>query len=146
MNPEQHDPPEHEDSPTIEQGIAQQPGSKQHIVQPTTRHEMLTLDRLRTERGPAFDVYLEHVWDGATPITGMEADFENLYWASYPNIEQFVDEFIDSLGWADARTQLLQAQGIPENILTFNREAFLEHVRSDYDFYEGKEHIHVFVK
>lgn len=142
MNPEHQPPhnlPETPGGPAI-------PSPEPHTVQPTTRHEMLVLERLHDEHGVAFQVYLDHVWDGTTPIMNMETDFENVYWASYAHIEQFVDDFIESLGWAEARTQLLKDQAIPESVLVFNRKAFLETIRGDYEFYEQGGEIHVFVK
>ena len=36
--------------------------------EPTTRHEARELDRLRREHGTAFDVYLDHVWNGIEAI------------------------------------------------------------------------------
>lgn len=114
--------------------------------QPQSRHEARLLAHLRAEHGGAFDVYLQHVWNGIEQIADMEADFENLYWASYEKVEQFVDDFIDSLGWADARQQLLREQAIPDDVLVFDRHAFLDHLRSDFEFWEQGGETHVFVK
>ena len=114
--------------------------------QPQSRQEARLLNELRTERGAAFDIYLEHIWNGIEPITDMEADFENLHWASYEKLEHFVDDFIDSLGWAEARIQLLRDWAIPKGILVFDRHAFLDYIRGDFEFYEQGGEIHVFVK
>lgn len=112
---------------------------------PQTRHEVRLLEQLRTEHGTAFQVYLDHVWNGIQPIAGMDADFDNLHWASYERPEHFVDDFIDSLGWADARDQLLRDWAIPKDVLVFDRAAFLQHLRSDFTFYERDGETHVFV-
>jgi hypothetical protein len=114
--------------------------------QPQSRHEARLVERLRSEHGAAFDVYLQQIWNGIEPIDDMEADFENLHWASYARVEHFVDDFIESLGWAEARHQLLRDWAIPNGILVFDRHAFLDHLRSDFDFYEQGGETHVFVK
>ena len=51
--------------------------------EPTTRQEARELDRLRREHGTAFDVYLDHVWNGIETTSDMDADFTNLHWGSY---------------------------------------------------------------
>lgn len=114
--------------------------------EPTTRHEARELDRLRREHGTAFDVYLDSVWNGVETIRDMESDFTNLHWGSYERIEQFVDDFIESLGWADARDHALREWAIPNNILVFDRAAFLEHLLSDFEFHERGGEVHVFIK
>jgi len=114
--------------------------------QPQTRREARLLEQLRRERGAAFDVYLEHVWNGIESISDMEADFENLHWASYEKVEQFVDDFIESLGWVEARDQILRDWAIPKDVLIFDRDAFLHHLRNDFEFYERGGETHVFVK
>ena len=81
--------------------------------EPTTRHEARELDRLRREHGTAFDVYLDSVWNGIETISDMESDFTNLHWGSYERIDQFIDDFIESLGWADARDHALREWAIP---------------------------------
>lgn len=118
---------------------------KRPSPQPATRREARELDRLTHERGHAFDVYLDHIWNGIEPIMNMEADFENLYWASYEKLQTFADDFINNLGWADARTQLLHDLGVPKNILVFDRHAFLDHLRGEYEFHERGGETHVFI-
>ena len=112
---------------------------------PQSRAEARILEQLHAERGAAFQVYLDHVWNGIEPITEMEADFENLHWASYERPEQFVDDFFDNLGWAEARASLIREWAIPKDVLIFDRAAFLQHLRSDFTFYERNGETHVFV-
>lgn len=114
--------------------------------QPQSRHEARLVERLRSEHGTAFDVYLQHVWNGIEPIADMEADFENLHWASYARVEHFVDDFIDSLGWVEARNDALREWAIPDDVLIFDRHALLDHMRNDFEFYEQEGETHVFVK
>lgn len=114
--------------------------------QPQSRHEACLLERLRSEHGAAFDVYLQHVWNGTEQIADMEADFENLHWATYERDEQFVDDFIDSLGWVEARHHALREWAIPDDVFVFDRHALLDHMRNDFEFYEREGETHVFVK
>lgn len=112
---------------------------------PATRHEQKLLDRLHTEHGDAFQIYLDHYWRG-TPIVGMEDDFRSLYWGSYDKAEQFADDLIDAFGWADARTELVRTWAIPSDVLTWNHAAFLTRLASDYDFRVEGGQTHVFIK
>ena len=114
--------------------------------QPESRQQARLLERLRTEHGAAFDVYLEHIWNGIESIVDMEADFNSLHWASFEKVEQFVDDFIDSLGWADARDHALREWAIPNDVLVFDRHAFFDHIRNDFEFHERDGETHVFVK
>lgn len=114
--------------------------------EPTTRHEARELDRLRREHGTAFDVYLDSVWNGIETISDMESDFTNLHWGSYERIDQFIDDFIDSLGWADARDHAIREWAIPSSILIFDRAAMLEHLRGDFEFHERGGEAHVFIR
>ncbi|PPF44874.1 hypothetical protein C5B85_09045 [Pseudoclavibacter sp. AY1F1] len=111
---------------------------------PKTRHEAREVERLSEQLGPAFDIYLEHVWRN-TAVVDMEADFENLYWASYDRTEHFVDDFIESLGWEDARKQLIQDWAIPANVLVFDRQAVLGNLDNDYEFIRRDGVTHVFI-
>ncbi len=88
--------------------------------EPTTRQEARELDRLRREHGTAFDVYLDSVWN--------------------------IDDFIDSLGWADARDHAIREWAIPSSILIFDRAAMLEHLRGDFEFHERGGEVHVFIR
>lgn len=114
--------------------------------EPTTRHEARELDRLRREHGTAFDVYLDSVWNGIETISDMESDFTNLHWGSYERIDQFIDDFIDSLGWADARDHAIREWAIPSSILIFDRAAMLEHLRGDFEFHERGGEVYVFIR
>lgn len=75
----------------------------------------------------------------------MEADFSNLHGTSYERIEQFVDDFIESLGWANARDHAVRKWAIPNNILVFDRAAMLEELGGDFEFHERRGEVHVFI-
>lgn len=114
--------------------------------QPRTRHEARILEQLSAEHGAAFDVYLEHVWNGTEAVPDLDADFQNLHWASYDRIEHFVDDFIESLGWTDARNHVLREWGIPTNVLVFDRRAILQDLQNEFEFHQQGGQTHVFVK
>lgn len=111
---------------------------------PETRREAHELQRLRDERGSAFDAYLGHVWT-STAIQDMEAEFENLYWASYDNLRHFADDFIESLGWNEARKQLLRDWTIPSDVLIWDHDAFIRNLSRDFEFIERDGVTHVFI-
>lgn len=111
---------------------------------PRTRQEAREVEHLSAKLGPAFDIYLEQVWQN-TAVPDLEADFENLYWASYDHTDHFVDDFIENLGWDEARKQLLQDWAIPENALVFDRQAILENLDNDYEFIRRDGVTHVFI-
>lgn len=114
--------------------------------EPATRQEAREFDRLRREHGSAFEVYLDSIWNGVASINRMEADFANLHWASYERIDQFIDDFLDSLGWADARDHALREWAIPHDILVFDRAAMFDRLSGDFEFHERGGEVHVFVK
>lgn len=114
--------------------------------EPATRAEARILEDLHEELGAAFDVYLEYIWNGQAAIVDMEADFHNLHWASYEHIEQFAEDFIDALGWNDARDELARTWAIPKNIITFDKQEFLTQLQRDFEFHTRGGQTHVFVK
>ena len=61
-------------------------------------------------------------------------------------IDAQVDDFIDSLGWADARDHAIHEWGIPNSILIFDRAAMLEHLRGDFEFHERGGEVYVFIR
>ena len=113
--------------------------------QPATRRERHVLDQLQAEHDTAIEVYLDHVWQDA-PIDGMEADFENLYWASYERIDHFIDDQIDAFGWDEALEDFTRSKDVPSTALVWDRAAILQFLSRDYDFYERDGLVHVFVK
>lgn len=112
---------------------------------PATRRERKILERLHTERGAAFEVYLDCVWRG-TPIDEMEADFENLYWASYENVAQFAIDGIEAHDWKEPIDDAIRQHAIPRHLITWNTDAFIDMVRSDFEFHHRDGEVHVFIR
>lgn len=112
---------------------------------PHTRLEARILHDLQDAHGAAFAVYLDHVWH-ETPISAMEEDFRNVYWASYEQLDHFIDDTIDALGWTQALTEFLAAEGMTSDMLTWNRHAIFTHLADDYEFIEKDGLIHVFAR
>ncbi len=114
-------------------------------LQPASRREARELDRLRAERGLAFESYLLHVWNGTESILDMDTNFENLYYASYDKIEHFIEDGIDALGWASLVKEVIQQHAIPPKLLIWDYPAYLGMVQNDYQFIEQGGQIHVFI-
>ena len=112
---------------------------------PATRHEVRILQTLLAERGNAFQVYLDRIWRDAA-ITDMEDEFENLYWASYARVEQFIDDIADAQGWDSALEEFARTWGIPRYGVTWNYSVLLDSLRETYEFIPLAGEIHVFIK
>lgn len=136
--------PEHDSRtvPSNEKDTAELAVDEHH---PATRRERKILERLHTDYGAAFEVYLDHVWRG-TPITDMEADFINLYWASYDTPEQFAADGIDAQGWRDAIEDVMHRFGIPQQFLRWDYHAAMRMLGTDFEFHERGGQLHAFIK
>jgi hypothetical protein len=73
-------------------------------------------------------------------------DFEDLYIASFDDVEALIADQLEGLGWTTALKQFMREQGIADDLLNWNREALVERLRLIYDVIESGGRIHAFAK
>jgi hypothetical protein len=71
---------------------------------------------------------------------------ETLLVGSFERIEDFADQFIGNLGWEEARRKTLGDAAIPDDVLIFDREAFLRHISNQFEYIEREGQIHVYYR
>lgn len=71
---------------------------------------------------------------------------ETLLVGSFERIDDFVDQFIESLGWEEARRETLSDVAIPDDVLVFDRGAFLRHISNQFTYIEREGQIHVYYR
>lgn len=110
-----------------------------------TRRLARTLRELYGQHGAAFAAYLS-LEDVNTASATLINDYENAYVGTYLDEETFVESELAPLGWFDAIDETIQQQGIPEGVVTWNHDVFLDRMRDVYDIVDLDGYLHVFSK
>ena len=77
----------------------------------------------------------------------LKDDYENAFIGTYPDEDALIESELSSLGWIDAIDTVIRQQTIPEGVLEWNYDAFLEHLRRYmYDIVDLGGTIHAFAK
>lgn len=72
--------------------------------------------------------------------------FKDVYIDSYGTLDLFIDDQIEDLGWDRALEQFLNTEGIPQDVLHWDREALVRQISSMYDIREIDDWWHFFDK
>jgi len=86
--------------------------------------ELNALDQEQLEGFRAF-VHFEHRLDD-TPVLLLQ-DFQDRYCATYNNLNEWAEEFLQEQRWQDYLIQLAYQIGIPRHLVEINRRALIDH-------------------
>ena len=131
---------EHHTSQTPEEGNI--PNLFEHIASPTDEKTIHRLREAYHTYGAPFVAFL--LLDDITPEDPAIADkFTANYISTWDNINDLLDNELDALGWADALAELYASQGIPSELLVWDRQLFASYVREVYSIVllEGQYHV-----
>ncbi|WP_257203349.1 hypothetical protein [Corynebacterium cystitidis] len=70
-------------------------------------------------------VHFEHRLDD-TPLLLLQ-DFQDRYCATYSNLNEWAEEFLQEQRWQDYLSQLAYQVGIPRHLVEINRKALIDH-------------------
>ncbi|MFB2556750.1 hypothetical protein [Herbiconiux liangxiaofengii] len=75
----------------------------------------------------------------------LEDDFHAAYRGSHATLDEAIHAQLDGLGWADALTQMMHANGITPDMLAWNLELIKNRMDEIYDFVEFNGRIYQFL-
>ena len=131
---------EHHTSQPIEEGDI--PNLFEHIASTTDEKTMLRLRETYHTYGAPFVAFL--LLDDTKPEDPAIADkFTANYISTWDNFNDLLDNELDALGWADALAELYASQGIPSELLIWDRQLFASYVREIYSIVllDGRYHV-----
>ena len=112
----------------------------------TTRRSARAIQTLYEVNGTPFAAYLS-LKDIDPNSESLKDDYENAFVATYPDEDALIESELASLGWIEAIDTVIRQQTIPEGVLEWNYDAFLEHLRRYmYDIVDLGGAIHAFAK
>ena len=132
----------HTSQPTQEGDI---PNLLEHIASTTDEKTTHRLYEAYHTYGAPFVAFL--LLDDITPEDPAIADkFTANYISTWDNFNQLLDNELDALGWADALAELYASQGIPSELLVWDRQLFASYVREVYSIVHLEGCYHVFYR
>ena len=93
-----------------------------------TRRLARTIRSLYEEHGPSFAAYLS-LEDIDASSESLGDDYENAFVGTYFDEDTLIESELSSLGWVEAIDAVIREQTIPEGVLEWNHDVFLEHLR-----------------
>ena len=132
----------HTSQPTQEGDI---PNLLEHISSTTDEKAADRLCSAYQAYGTPFVAFL--LLDDTRPDDPAIADkFTANYISTWDNINDLLDNELDALGWADALAELYASQGIPSELLVWDRQLFASYVREVYSIVHLDGHYYVFYR
>ena len=117
----------------------------EHITSTTDETATHRLHEAYHTYGDPFIAFL--LLDDITPEDPAIADkFTANYVSTWDNINDLLDNELDALGWADALAELYASQGIPSELLVWDRQLFASYVREVYSIVLLEGCYHVFYR
>ncbi len=117
----------------------------EHIASTTDENTTHRLREAYHTYGASFVAFL--LLDDITPEDPAIADkFTANYISTWDNFNQLLDNELDVLGWADALAELYASQGIPSELLVWDRQLFASYVREVYSIVHLDGHYHAFYR
>lgn len=121
--------------------------AKPGLPQAATRRERRVLEELLEEHQVAFELYLENYYRPGLPLTEIEHDFNDCYWAAFTEIDHFLEDLIEALEWDRTLTTALRGEDIPVRAHRWDLEEVEQWARRDFEFYYPPDQlIYVFAK
>ena len=114
----------------------------EHIASTTDENTTHRLREAYQAYGAPFVAFL--LLDDTTPEDPAIADkFTANYVSSWDNFNDLLNNELDALGWAEALAELYASQGIPSELLVWDRQLFASYVREVYSIVllEGQYHV-----
>lgn len=112
---------------------------------PEAPSEIHIQSHLESTHADALAAYLEHVRTSET-LDYAEEEFNSLYRGSYARVEDFAEDYTESLGWNSALEYLAHVEGIPSRVIAWNTPALIQILHNEYQIIEYGDGIHVFYK
>ena len=117
----------------------------EHITSTTDEKATHRLHEAYHTYGVPFVAFL--LLDDTAPEDPAIADkFTANYISPWDNFNQLLDNELDVLGWADALAELYASQGIPSELLIWDRQLFASYVREVYSIVHLDGHYHAFYR
>ncbi|MGP5508163.1 hypothetical protein ACTXMG_11995 [Corynebacterium flavescens] len=103
---------------------------------PLAQEHLPAARRLISREPHAFLAYLDRFYESQAPeiLESLEEDFDSIFVGSYANPEEWALESFDALGWSEAVEETRSKAGIPDNILNFDIDKFLEWAQDSMGF------------
>ena len=117
----------------------------EHIVSNTDEKAMLRLREAYQTYGVPFVAFLL-LDDTNTEDPAITDKFTANYISTWDNLNDLLDNELDALGWADALAELYASQGIPSELLVWDRQLFASYVREVYSIVHLDGRYHVFYR
>lgn len=112
---------------------------------PEAPSEIHIQSHLESTHADALAAYLRHVRTSET-LDYAEEEFNSLYRGSYARVEDFAEDYTESLGWSSALEYFTYAERIPSGLVAWSMPALLEVLRAEYQIIEYGGGIHVFYR
>lgn len=112
-----------------------------------TRRERRQIEELHDEHQAAFELYLENYYNDSLPVSEIERDFNERYWAAFTQIDHFLEDLIEALEWDRTLTTALKGHDIPVQAHRWDLEEVEKWARRDFEFYyQPDQLIYVFTR